>query len=274
MSLPRLPARLTAPVSGGSWLARQVKRIVFFAFMILIWELLSAHGPWPRYLLPGPAEVAGTLLHGLRDGSIFSGVLVSARRLVVAFAVSVLIGAILGVSMARFTTMRETFGVLVLGLQALPSICWLPLALVWFGLNERAILFVVVMGSLLSVTIAADDAVRNIPSLYLRVARNMGAKNAALYTQVVLPAALPTFVSGLKQGWSFAWRSLMAGELIVVGPGLGGLLSMGRELNDMSQVIAIMLVIVTLGLFVDRFIFGAIERRLRQAWGPTGLGGG
>jgi NitT/TauT family transport system permease protein len=225
-------------------------------------------------LIPGPAEVLDTLYHRSIDGSIAAGAVMSLRRLVLGFGISVGIGAVLGLLTARFGLFRETVGVLVLGLQALPSICWLPLALVWFGLNESAILFVVVMGSLLSVAIAADEAVRNIPVLYLRAARNMGAQGITLYGHVVLPAAFPTFLSGLKQGWSFAWRALMAGELLFVGPGLGRLLMMGRELNDMSQVIGVMLVIVALGLFVDRMVFGQVEKRLRRAWGPAGLGGG
>jgi NitT/TauT family transport system permease protein len=143
------------------------------------------------------------------------------------------------------------------------------LALLWFGLSEKAIMFVVVMGAVLSVTLSTADGVRNTPPLYLRAARTMGARGLRLYTGVILPSALPAILSGMKLGWSFAWRSLMAGELLYVsvGLGLGQLLTMGRELNDMSQVIAVMLLIVAIGLLVDRAIFAPVERRVRERWG-------
>ncbi|HEX7878377.1 MAG TPA: ABC transporter permease [Candidatus Eisenbacteria bacterium] len=242
--------------------------------LLLIWVVLARWGPWPPYLFPGPLDVGQALLAGLGDGSIGSSVLVSLKRLLVGFAISVVAGIVIGLLNARFTVMRETLGLLVLGLQSLPSICWLPLALLWFGLNESAVIFVVVMGSLLSVALAVEDAVRNIPAIYLKAARNMGASGIMLYRTVVLPASLPTVVSGLKQGWSFAWRALMAGELLFVGPGLGRLLMLGRDLNDMAQVIAVMLVIVAIGLGFDRLVFSPIERRLANAWGPTGIASG
>lgn len=256
------------------WLARQARRLAMILLLLVAWALLARFGPWPPYLLPGPIEVGQALLAGLADGSIVRGALVSLRRLAIGFGISVLAGVVIGLLNARFALMRETLGLLVLGLQALPSICWLPLALLWFGLNESAVIFVVVMGSLLSVALAVEDAVRNIPAIYLRAARNLGATGFDLYRRVVLPASLPTVVSGLKQGWSFAWRALMAGELLFVGPGLGRLLMLGRDLNDMAQVIAIMLVIVTIGLAFDRLLFSRLEGRLRREWGPAGLGTG
>ena len=135
------------------------------------------------------------------------------------------------------------------------------------GLSEAAITFVVIMGSLLSVVIATDSGVKNIQPIYLRAGRNMGADGMCMFTQVVLPAALPSILAGLKQGWSFAWRSLMAGEILFVSLGLGHLLNMGRELNDMSQVIAVMIVIVAIGVTMDALVFGTLERRGRKIWG-------
>jgi NitT/TauT family transport system permease protein len=155
----------------------------------------------------------------------------------------------------------------VTGLQALPSICWLPLALLWFGLNDRAILFVVVMGSLTSVIITVKDGVMNLSPTYVRAALTMGTSPFRLYTDVLLPASLPSILTGAKLGWAYAWRALMAGELLFVSLGLGHLLIMGRELADMSQVMAIMVVISALGLFVDLVIFGALERRVRSRFG-------
>jgi NitT/TauT family transport system permease protein len=163
---------------------------------------------------------------------------------------------------------EETLGSLILGLQALPSVCWIPFALLWFGLSEQAMIFVVVMGALFSITLGVEDGVKNTPPLYLKAARNMGARGMALTAQVVLPAALPAVLSGLKQGWTFAWRSLMAGELIyVTATSLGGLLDNGRNLNDTSQMVAVMLIIIAIGILIDRVIFGPLERSIRERWG-------
>ena len=154
------------------------------------------------------------------------------------------------------------------GLQALPSICWLPLALLWFGLSETAILFVVVAGSLL-VDHRRDGSrcVRNVPPLYVRAARTMGARGATLYLRVILPAALPAILSGMRLGWTFAWRSLMAGELLFVSGGLGQLLATGRELGDMARVMAVMVAIVTLGLVTEVLFFQRLDARVREVWG-------
>lgn len=254
----------------SAWWRRQLQRLVFFGLLLVGWQLFALARVVPDYLFPGPLAVLDSLRQAFGDGTLLIGVGASLRRLAIGFAISVAIGTLLGLLTARFALLRDTLGLLILGLQALPSVCWMPLALIWFGLREPAIIFVVVMGSLLSVALAAEQAARNIPVIYLRVAANMGVTGGELYRSVVLPAALPTFVAGLKQGWSFAWRSLLGGELLFVGIGLGRLLMAGRELNDMSRVIAIMLVIVLLGLAVDRFLFGVWERRIRRAWGPTG----
>ena len=141
------------------------------------------------------------------------------------------------------------------------------MAILWFGLNETAITFIVIMGSLLSVTIATDAGVKNIQPIFLRAGRNMGARGPQMFLNVVLPAALPSVLTGLKQGWSFAWRSLMAAEMLFVSLGLGHLLNMGRELNDMSQVIAVMLVIIVIGVVMDMLVFGLLERKVRHLWG-------
>lgn len=189
------------------------------------------------------------------------------RRLLAGYVISVVFGVLLGLLIGRFKTLDETVGGFVVGLQTLPSICWLPLAILWFGLSETAIIFVVVMGSLLSVTIATDGGVKNIQPIYLKAGRNLGARGKDMFLHVVLPAALPSILMGLKQGWSFAWRSLMAGEILFVSLGLGHLLNMGRELLNMSQVIAVMLLIVAIGVIVEMLVFGLLERRVRRVWG-------
>jgi NitT/TauT family transport system permease protein len=246
------------------------RRIGFFLLLLAAWEVVSRLGIWPDFIFPSPVSVARTLGRGFRNGTFLVAIGVSMRRLLVGFGISAGVGMALGVAIGRVRLLDETIGLLVLGLQALPSICWLPLALLWFGLSERAILFIVVMGALLSITLATEAGVKNTPPLYLRAARNLGARGWRLYALVVLPAALPAIISGMKLGWSFAWRSLMAAELLYVSLGLGHLLMMGRELNDMSQVVAVMLVIVGVGLVVDRLIFQPLETRVRARWGLQG----
>lgn len=243
------------------------RRVIFFALLLLAWQGLAWANVWPEYVFPSPMGVGQALLRGVQNSSLPVGILASLQRLLVGFAISAVLGIGLGLALGRNRLLNDTLGSLVLGLQALPSICWLPLALIWFGLSETAMIFVVVMGAVFSITLATKAGVKNTLPLYLRAAANMGAKGFDLYRLVILPAALPAIITGLKMGWSFAWRSLMAAELLYVSIGLGHLLTMGRELNDMSQVIAVMLVIIALGLVVDRMAFGRLEARIRERWG-------
>lgn len=201
------------------------------------------------------------------DGRLGEAILRSLGRLARGYGVSVLIGVPLGVAMGRLRWVRNVVRPLVMGLQALPSICWLPLALLWFGLTDMSILFVVVMGSVLAVAIAVEDGVLSVDPLLLRVASTYGVRGARFYWGVLLPAALPGIVTGLKLGWSFAWRALMAGELLYVSGGLGQLLMMGRELMEISQVMAVMVTIILVGITIDRLVFQTVELRVRRRWG-------
>jgi len=182
------------------------------------------------------------------------------------------VGLPLGLLNARFKLLEDTLGVLALGLQTLPSVCWAPLALLWFGQTETAMFFIVIMGSLWSVVLATDTGVRNVPPIYARAARTMGSRGLHTWVKVILPASLPFIVSGMKQGWAFAWRSLMAAEIYVTiftGFGLGHLLHYGRELNAMDAVIAIMIVIIVIGLLADKILFSPCERYLHRRWGTA-----
>jgi NitT/TauT family transport system permease protein len=242
-------------------------KLVFFAALLGLWQGVAWLEIWPDYLFPSPTQVADTLLHGLVQDHYLSAILASMRRLALGYAVSLLIGLGIGILLAASRLAEETLGSLILGLQNLPSVCWLPLALLWFGLSDRAILFVIVAGSVLSISMAAKAGIRQVPSLWTRAGRNMGASGVKLYLYVVLPAALPTLVSGMRQGWAFAWRSLMAAELLFVTLGLGQLMNMGRELNDMSQVVSVMLIIIAIGTLTDRLLFSWIDRKLALSWG-------
>ncbi len=243
------------------------RQAIFYAVLIAVWVILAKTKVWPPYVFPTPTGVYDSLRAGFADHSFWIAIAVSMKRMVIGYSLSVVLGMILGLGVASNKFLEETVGGLLVSLQSLPSICWLPLAVLWFGLTEKAILFVVVMGSLLSVTIAMETGRHQMPKIFGMAGRNLGAKGFKLFWYVLLPASLPFILSGLKQGWAFAWRSLISGEMIFVSLGLGQLLMMGRDLNDMSQVIAVMLLIIAIGYIVDGLVFKTFERRLQRRWG-------
>jgi NitT/TauT family transport system permease protein len=242
-------------------------QIIFYAGLIGLWALLAKLHIWPPYLFPPPWGVAEALWAGFQDHSFWIGIAVTMKRMMIGYGLSVILGMILGLAVATNKFLEETLGGLLVSLQSLPSICWIPLAVLWFGLTEKAILFVVLMGSLLSVTIAMEDARKQMPKIYGMAGRNLGASGLRLFWFVFLPASLPSIVSGLKQGWAFGWRSLIQAEMIFLSLGLGQLLMMGRDLNDMSQVLAVMILIIVVGYLVDGLVFRTIERSLQNRWG-------
>lgn len=249
---------------------RTLVAFVFFASLVALWQFLVSSGVWSVVLLPAPGDVAHYLLKALADGSLLEASWTTTKRLLIGYAIGCAAGLPLGLATARSKYLSDTIGVLALGLQTLPSVCWVPLALLWFGQTETAMLFVVVMGTLWSVLIAVDSGARSLPPIYVRAARTMGSKGLHTLVMVILPASLPFVVSGMKQGWAFAWRSLMAAEIYVTilsGYGLGHLLHFGRELNSMDQVIGVMLVIVVIGLLADKLMFSPWERFLHRRWG-------
>jgi len=244
-------------------------RIVFFAALLLVWQLLASAGIWSELLFPAPRQVLDSLLLSLADGSMPQAILSSMKRLLVGYSISLLIGIPLGLLLGRIKLLDNTLGTLTLGLQALPSICWMPLAVLWFGLSEASMQFVVVMGAVMALILSIRDGVKNIPRLYIRASRVLGATGWRGYLYVMLPASLPALLTGAKLGWSFAWRALMAAELIYVSSGLGSTLMMGRELHDMALVVATMLVIVVIGLLTDRLVFGRLEKIIHRRWGVS-----
>ena len=251
-------------------LRRTVTSVVFFAILVYIWHYYVQHTSQNSILLPDPSAVWDYLVSAARDGTLLQASMVTMRRLLIGYGIGIVIGIPLGLLTARFKTCADTIGVLALGLQTLPSVCWVPLTLLWFGQTESAMLFVVVMGSLWSMVIATDNGVRNVPPIFSRAARTMGAKPIYTLVFVMLPASLPFIVSGMKQGWAFAWRSLMAAEIyvtILTGFGLGQLLENGRDLTAMDQVIGVMIVIIVIGLLADKILFSPWERFLHRRWG-------
>ncbi|PYX54544.1 MAG: sulfate ABC transporter permease [Acidobacteria bacterium] len=248
---------------------RAARLVIFYTCLFGLWALLAQLKIWPPYLFPTPWGVAQELYYGFSDHSYWIAIAVSMRRVLIGYAISVVAGMILGLGVASNKFLEETMGGLLVSLQSLPSICWWPLALLWFGLNQKAILFVVIMGSLLSVTLAMEDGRKQMPKIYGMAGRNLGARGFQLFWHVLLPASLPFIVSGLKQGWAFAWRSLITAEMLYVSLGLGQVLMMGRETSNMNAVIAVMILIIGLGYIVDGLIFKSMEKRLQHKWGLT-----
>jgi NitT/TauT family transport system permease protein len=242
-------------------------KALFFTLLVLAWQLISTLNIWNELLFPGPLQVLTTVAAVFQDGSMPAAIIASMKRLCIGYGISIIIGIPLGLVMGRVKLVDDTLGTLALGLQALPSICWLPLAILWFGLNEVAMHFVIVMGSVMALCLAVRDGVRNIPPLLLRAAKVLGAEKYNFYRYVLLPASLPSVLTGARLGWSFAWRSLMAAELLYGSVGLGSTLTMGRELHDMALVVATMLIIIAIGLLVDRLFFGTLDNAIRARWG-------
>lgn len=249
---------------------RLSRSLLFFITMIAAWEAATRAGWWSPVLVPSPLSVGQYLWASLLDGTLLHAGIVTLTRLGIGYIIGLLLGIPLGLLTARFRFVADTLGVLALGLQTLPSVCWVPLALLWFGQTETAMLFIVIMGTLWAVLLATDHGIRQIPPIYRRAATTMGSSGFHLLWRVLLPASLPHIVSGTKQGWAFAWRSLMAAEIyvtVISGFGLGHLLHYGRELQAMDQVAAIMLVILVVGFVADKALFSPWERFMRKRWG-------
>lgn len=264
------PSRLQGrSILGKAMVRRITNQVILYSALLGLWALLVKLRIWPPYLFPAPWEVARALWAGVQDHSFLIGIAVTMKRMLIGYSLSVVLGMILGLGVASNQFLEETLGALLVSLQSLPSICWVPLAILWFGLSEKAILFVVLMGCVLSVTIAMEDGRKQMPKIYTMAGRNLGASGFRLFWYVMLPASLPYIISGLKQGWAFGWRSLIQAEMIFLTIGLGQLLMMGRDLNDMSQVIAVMLMIIALGYLVNRLVFRTMERTLQSRWGLT-----
>jgi NitT/TauT family transport system permease protein len=247
--------------------------LLIFAVLLGAWEYIARTSGTSAVLLPAPSAVWKYLVGAARSGELWDSTLVTMRRLAIGYLIGIGVGIPLGMLTARFRLAHLTLGVIALGLQTLPSVCWVPLALLWFGQTEVAMLFIVVMGTIWAVILATDHGIRQIPPLYKEAAETMGSRGLHLWFRVLVPASLPHIVSGTKQGWAFAWRSLMAAEIYVTilsGFGLGHLLHYGRELHAMDQVVGLMLLIIVIGFAADKLLFSPWERFLRRRWGLSG----
>ena len=267
------PARadgLVVKAWGASW-----PKVLAVAIAIAVWQAVVWSGWKPDYLLPGPGPTFGRLWEAAQDpdGRLWEALRTTIRRGVFGFAIALVIGSLLGIAVSQWRLLRAGVGSMITGLQTMPSVAWFPLALLLFGLTESAITFVIVLGAAPSIANGIIGGIDEVPPSLLRAGHMLGARGIDRYRYVVLPAALPSYVSGLKQGWAFSWRSLLAGELLVNVPGLaslGGDMANARNNGQAELVIALMIVILILGMIVDT-IFSAMAQRVRTRRGLTGF---
>jgi len=245
--------------------------VLAIAIVLAIWELIHVSG-WKKLIFPGPGGTLSDLWGQLRTGLLWHAIAITSERAVIGFALAVVIGGLVGALVSRIGPLRAAVGSLITGLQTMPSIAWFPFAIILFGISTTTILFVIVLGAAPSVANGLIAGVDYTPPLLLRAGKMMGLRRLSLYRHLILPASLPAFVAGLKQGWAFAWRSLVAGELLVAiagQPSLGVLLSNDQDQADMQGATAIIIVILILGIIVD-MLFGLGDRAIRRRWGLTG----
>jgi NitT/TauT family transport system permease protein len=241
--------------------------LLFYILIFAAWQILFSAGLIPDYLFPSPVQVAKRLWELGADGYLIPSIAATLKRMAIAFSIAVAIGLGIGLMMGISSIINHCLKSLFLGLQTLPTAAWVPISLLIYGLSVHGIYFVIIMSSVPAIAIATSSGILHIPPLYLRAARTLGTRWYAMPTRVILPAALPAIMTGLKLGWTLGWHGGVSAELIKSSVGLGFLLYMGRELNDSSQVIGIMVVTILFGLLLDRFLFGVIEKRIRIRWG-------
>jgi NitT/TauT family transport system permease protein len=267
---PDLPA---GPGPGRRFVRSVLPPLVFLALLVGVWELAYLAELKPSYVLPGPADVARKFWETVQDGKAAEAIWTSLSRGAVGFGMSLVIGSLLGLAMWWSRWLRAAIGPIVSGLQSLPSVAWVPAAIIWFQLSNAAIYTVVLLGAVPSIANGLLGGLKQVPPLFDRVGRVLGLSALGRVRFVLLPAALPGYLGGLRQGWAFAWRSLMAAELITYSPtlgqGLGQLLNIGRELSQMSLVITSITLILAVGVAIELLVFAPLERRVLNRRGLT-----
>jgi len=240
--------------------------ILFLAVFVGIWQLTFILGIWPRVALPSPAMVAQSFAE--LNFSLVTNIGMTMWRLMIGFSISVILGIGIGLAMVKFKDFGKTMSSFAVGLQSFPSIAWVPFSILFIGLNDFGILFVVIMSSIFSVMLSTYSGIRTIPPIYVRAARNLGARGMSLFRYVMIPAATPSLIAGITQAWSFAWHALIGAEILMAAAlGLGHILDVGREFQLMNQIIASMIIIFAIGLIFDRLVFSKLANRIRDRWG-------
>ncbi|MFB4160119.1 ABC transporter permease [Geomicrobium sp. JSM 1781026] len=252
-----------------------LRRVLFVIVIVTTWEIISKSGIFPTFMWPplfipntpdGPT-VFGTLFSGLVSGQILTATGVTLGRMLLGFLIAIVLGLTLGYLISRYKWVDDTLGFFVTALQSIPSIVWFPLAIVWFGLGFASILFIITIGATWTMTVNSSTGFKNVPPIYLNAARTMGSSGGHLFRTVILPASLPHIISGLRVAWAFAWRAVMAAELLGGSGGLGYLLNMGRSIQSMDLVLAIMIIIAVIGTIMDNQVFLRMERSISRKWG-------
>jgi NitT/TauT family transport system permease protein len=254
-------------LAGRTWSALWPK-LTAVGLVLVIWELIHLTG-WKKYVFPGPGTTLSNLWEQAKTGLLWHAIGTTLQRAVLGFALALVIGTVVGALVSRIRPLRAAVGSLITGLQTMPSLAWFPFAIILFGITTPAIAFVIVLAAAPSIANGLIAGVDYTPPLLLKAGTLMGLRRISLYRHLILPASLPTYVSGLKQAWAFAWHALMAGELLVIianQPSLGVLLSTDQDQTDMPSAIAIMIVILVIGIGVDA-AFGVANRSIRRRWG-------
>jgi NitT/TauT family transport system permease protein len=242
--------------------------ILFLAALTGIWQLIFSLGIFPKISLPSPAMVAQSFAVLFANATLITSIGMTMWRLVISFSISIFLGVGVGLLMVRFRSFGKTMSSFAVGLQSFPSIAWVPFAILLIGLNDFGIFFVVIMSSIFSVMTSTYSGIGNIPTIYLRAAENMGANGLSLFRFVMIPAATPSLIVGIRQAWSFAWHALIGAEILIAASvGLGHILLVGREFQLMDQIIASMIIIFAIGFVVDRVVFNKLEDKVRSRWG-------
>jgi len=270
---PGRKGRLTAKAWALTW-----PKLLAVAIVLVLWQLVYLadwHGTSSNGIMKGPVQTLPRLWNDLHHAQLWGAIGITLRSAVIGYTAALVIGSLVGAFVSRIKPLRAAVGSIITGLQTMPSIAWFPFAIIFFGLSPATILFVVILGAAPSIANGLIAGVDYTPPLLLRAGKVLGLKRVALYRHVILPASLPSFVAGMKQGWAFAWRSLMAGELLVTlgSFSLGRLLSTYQDQLDMAGAITIMIVILTIGILVD-MAFNQVNGVIRRRWGLVDTGNG
>jgi NitT/TauT family transport system permease protein len=250
------------------WASELGPPLLGIAVLVVVWAVVAAATETSS--IPGPAEVWTALRDGITDGAFVEATAKTLIRLAFSFAAALVIGTTLGLLLSGFELVRRSVRPIVVALQITPFVAWVPLAVIWFGVTERAVVFVAVAGAFPAVTLATLQAIRQVPPLYVRAGRTLGATGWDLQRSVVFPAALPGYMSGVQQAWGFTWKALMAGELIVQASGANGLGHLLDRSDGVASILAVVAVIAVIGVAVEYLIVGAIDRRVRGRRGLLG----
>jgi len=245
------------------------KKLAILILLLVTWHLVyylttNVFQIWKPYMFPNPLDVIRVFMNLAGNNTLQIAIVASMYRVLFGFFLAIVIGAVFGLLIYRIKLLEEALKPVFLGLQTLPSICWLPFAILWFGLSEKAIIFVIVIGSTFSIALAVEAGLKSVYPLFIRAGKTMGASPLKMLVYIIIPDSLPHMIMGLKQGWSFSWRALMNAEMLSATVGLGQVLMLGRDLADINQVMCVIIIITILGVAIDQLFFGVIEKKMRR----------